>query len=164
MANFLCANIFIAIIQILVFFIDLFTFPFYYLIQRPWRQKLLMNRKGAEQIHSSEDEVTYRSLAKKAAMCKEAEDKGVDTVEKLFNFLYSKYAPRPCIGTRQILGVDHEVSPETGKVFTKYDLGEYQFITYKQMYQRALNFGKGVAELGYGPKTKVIMYADTRGK
>ena len=123
-----------------------------------------MNRKGAEQIHSGDDEVTYRSLAKKAAMCEEAEKEGVDTVEKLLNFLYSKYSTKPCIGTRQILGVDHETSTETGKVLKKYDLGEYQFMTYKQMYQRALDFGKGVAELGYKPKTNIVIYADTRGK
>lgn len=164
MAGFLVANILINLLQIFTFIIDFITLPIYCIIQRPWQQKSLMKKKYAEPVSSGENEVTYRSIEEKHGLCKEAEQKGIDTMEKMLNFLRLKFATRPCIGTRQILSVEQEVSPDTGKVLKKYNMGEYLWITYDQMFNRALAFGRGVKELGYPPKTKVVMYADTRGE
>ena len=140
MAGLYGANIVIGIIKFFAFIIDLFTFPIYFLVQQPWRKRSLMRRQRAEQVGSGDNEVTYRSIAKKHELCKEAEEKGVDTVEKMFNFLHSKYATKPCIGTRQIFSVEEEKSDETGKVLKKYNMGKYHWITYDEMFNRALEF------------------------
>ena len=163
MSGYLIANILINAIAIIAFIIDFITYPVWCIIQRPWGKTGLMEKKFAEKISFNGTEVTYRSTEKEHPHCKEALQKGVDTMEKMLNLLREKYATRPCIATRQILGVDTETSPETGKVWKKYNMADYQWMTYDQMFQRALAFGKGVKELGYPPRTKVVMYADTRG-
>ena len=92
------------------------------------------------------------------------EENGVDTVEKMFNFVCSKHQTKACIGTRHIISVDEEDHMGTGKIIKKYGMGDYNWISYENVFNRALSFGKGVKELGYSSGTKVVIYADTRGK
>ena len=163
MAGYLVANILINIISIFAFLIDFLTYPIWYIIQRPWNETSLMEIKHARQVSSGENEVTYRSNAEEHELCKEASQNGIDTMEKMLNVLRQKYGTRPCIATREIISVETETSPDTGKVWKKYRMGDYHWLNYDQMFQRALEFGRGVYELGYPPMTKVVMYADTRG-
>ena len=122
-----------------------------------------MEVKHAKQVAWGENEVTYRSTKEKHDLCKEADQKGIDTMAKMLDLLHQKYGTRPCIATRQILSVDKEIDSDSGKVWNKYNMGDYQWITYDQMFQRAVAFGRGVNQVGYPPGTKVVMFADTRG-
>ena len=164
MAGQLSTNILINLISIISFIIDFITFPIWYMIQRPWNERHLMEKKHAAQISSGKNEVTYRSTKKKHQLCIEADQKGIDTMDKMLELLRQKYATRPCIATRQIVSVDKEIDSATGKVWKKFNMGAYQWITYDQMFQRALAFGRGVNQVGYPPGTKVVMFADTRGQ
>ena len=164
MAGYLVANILITIISIVAFLIDFVTYPIWYFIQRPWKETSLMEMKHAKQVAWGENEVTYRSTKKKHQLCIEADQKGIDTMDKMLELLRQKYATRPCIATRQIVSVDKEIDSATGKVWKKFNMGAYQWITYDQMFQRALAFGRGVNQVGYPPGTKVVMFADTRGQ
>ena len=164
MAGHLGTNILINIISIISFIIDFITFPIWYIIQRPWTERSLMEKKHAVQVSSGKHEVTYRSLKKEHPNCIEAKQKGIDTMEKMLNLLRQKYATKPCIATRKIISMEHEKSPDTGKMWKKYNMGDYHWITYDQMFKRALAFGRGIRDLQYPPGTKVVMYADTTGK
>ena len=156
-------NILILLIKCVVYFFDFITFPIWYLIQRPWRLVSLMNKKLATQISASKNEVTFRSVESKTELCKEAEKKGIDTLEKMFNYIREKFKARPCLGTREIIGTETELSSDKSKMWKKYNLGEYHWLTYEQMFQKALAFGRGVRSLGYVPKTNIVIYADTKG-
>ena len=123
-----------------------------------------MEKKHAAQISSGKNEVTYRSLEREHPLCLESKQKGIDTMDKMLDLLRQKYATKPCIATRKIVGMEHEKSPDTGKVWKKYSMGDYHWITYDQMFKRAIAFGRGIRDLEYPPGTKVVMYADTRGK
>ena len=164
MAGQLSTNILINLISIISFIIDFITFPIWYMIQRPWNERHLMEKKHAAQISSGKNEVTYRSTEKEHPFCREANQKGIDTMEKMLNLLRQKYATKRCIATRKIISMDQEQSPDTGKMWKKYNMGDYQWINYDQMFNRALAFGRGIRDLQYPPGTKVVMYADTRGK
>ena len=128
MADSIVASIIIAIIKCIAFVFDIITFPIYYLIQKPWELNNLKNEAWASEVSSfsssSESEVTYRSTGKKYyaknKMCKELEENGVDTVEKMFSFICSKFKDKPCVGTRQILNVEERKHPETGKTLKYY--------------------------------------------
>ena len=121
-----------------------------------------MLRKGFSSTVGTLDHL--RTKAKHHHVCKELEKNGVDTIEKMFNFLHSRYAERPCVGSRQILSVEHEKSKELGKLMKKFNMGEYTWMTYDEVFNKALNFGRGLKELSYESGTKVVMYADTRGR
>ena len=172
MADSIWIKLSIGAIRIFSFVIDILTFPLYLIIQQPWRHRYSQDYVWAAQVSSfssaSHNEVTYRSNEKKyyhkIDLCKEMEENGVDTVEKMFNFVCSKHQNKPCIGTRHIISVNEEDSMGTEKTKKKYDMGDYYWISYEHVFNRALCFGKGVKELGYDSGTKVVIYADTRGK
>lgn len=149
------------IIKALAFVTDILFYPLHCIIHRPWRITSVKKKERAVKVCLEGDEIRYRSSAKSHSICREMEERGVDTVEKMFNFLHSKYATMPCIGSRQILSVDQEKS-DSGKLMKKYNMGDYTWLTYNQMFNRALNFGRGIKELGYETGTKIVMFADTR--
>ena len=164
------ASVLIAIIRCVVFIYDIITFPIYFFIQKPWELYNLKKEPWATEVSSfassSESEVTYRSTGKKYfaknKICKELEENGVDTIEKMFSFICKKYKDKPCVGTRKIHKVEERKHPDTGKVIKYYKMGDYHWQSYDQMYDRVLKFGKGIRELGYEEGTKVVIYADTR--
>ena len=203
MANLILNNIVFALIQILTIIIDIITFPVYFIIQKPWKFYNFRLPSWATLISSfsssTEDEVTYRSNGKnyycKGSLCKELEENGVDTIEKMFNFIYSRYKDRPCLGTRPIMSVEdlgtHPIMtveerkslksrknfkywetiqkaiksterPQNGPAKKYYKMGVYQWMTYGEVFDRALDFGKGIKAFGYDVGTKVVIYADTR--
>lgn len=87
----------------------------------------------------------------------------VDTVTKAFNFAVAKFGSKACLGTRQVLGTMDEVQ-KNGKIFQKLTLGEYQWMSYDQVKETALCFGRGLRLLGLQPRTKISMYAETRAE
>ena len=130
----------------------------------PWKKKSLANKKCAVKISSGDNEVTYKSIQPEQEPFKDDEANDIDTMEKMLNYVRQKFASQLCLGTRQIIRLEQETSSDEEKVWKKYSMGEYTWITYEQMFQRALAFGRGIKELGYPPTTNVIMYADTRGE
>jgi long-chain acyl-CoA synthetase len=164
-------NFAIWVIQVVVFIIDLFTFPIYFIFQKPWRNLYPKSYQWATQISSfsssTYSEVLYRSNENKYYtkhhLCKEMEANGIDTVEKMLKFIHSKHAHKPCIGTREILKVN-EIRSSGNKVKKYYDMGEYHWITFDQMSNLSVNFARGINELGYDARTKVVIYADTRAE
>ena len=157
-------------IQVVVFIIDIFTFPVYFILQKPWRNLYPKDYQWAKKILSSStsNEVLYRSNGnkyyKKHQLCKEMEETGIDTIDKMLKFIHSKHAHKPCIGTREIFKVNEIRTPKLGKVKNYYDMGEYNWITFDQLSNMALNFARGIKELGYQEGTKVVIYADTRAE
>ena len=130
----------------------------------PWKKEVLMKKQYAVQISSSESEVRYKSTDEKRSFWREAEKNGIDTMDKMLNFVCMKYSSRLCLGTRQILSMENEISrSDTGEVWKKYNMGGYECMTYDQMFKRSFAFGRGLKELGYPPKTNIMIYADTRG-
>ena len=77
-------------------------------------------------------------------------------MERLFKYSSKIYSDRKCLGTRQILG-ELEEKQESGKVFTKFHLGEYTWQTYTDVAIQAESLGKGLRELGMAPKDKVLL-------
>ena len=159
----LWVNIVFLVIKFFVYLFDIITFPVWYLLQRPWRAISLMNRNLSIQISSNKEEVTFRSVEKKTKLCQEAQENGIDTLEKMFTYIKEKFKQRPCIGTREIISIDEEPSLDGTKMWKKFNLGEYHWLTYEQMFQKAVSFGRGINSLGYPPKTHIVIYADTKG-
>merc|ERR1712012_1091512 len=62
----------------------------------------------------------------------------VDTMDKVWNNSVEKYGARRCLGTRKVLGEEEE-KQENGKIFKKLNLGEYQWITYKDAHKISID-------------------------
>ena len=65
------------------------------------------------------------------------------------------------MGTREILDEEDEVQPN-GKMFKKFILGDYRWISYEDANASADYFGRGLRALGMNTNDKICIFAETR--
>lgn len=65
------------------------------------------------------------------------------------------------LGTREILDEEDEVQ-SNGKMFKKFILGDYRWISYEDADTSADYFGRGLRALGMNQYDKVCVFAETR--
>ncbi|XP_071749202.1 LOW QUALITY PROTEIN: long-chain-fatty-acid--CoA ligase 4-like [Lepeophtheirus salmonis] len=68
-----------------------------------------------------------------------------------------------CFGTRRIFNVEQIVTKENNTM-TKYDQGEYEWLTYEDVNTISRNFSKGLRHLKFLPKDKILLYAESSAK
>ncbi|XP_074047369.1 fatty acid CoA ligase Acsl3 isoform X2 [Macrotis lagotis] len=88
---------------------------------------------------------------------------GCDTLDKVFKCAENKFKDKRLLGTREVLIEEDEVQPN-GKVFKKVILGDYNWLTYEEVYIRAFNFGNGLRVLGQKPRTNIAIFCETRAE
>ncbi|XP_065349419.1 fatty acid CoA ligase Acsl3 [Cloeon dipterum] len=142
---------------------DILTYPLYLVLQQPWRQKQLSNRIKAKPVQKNDDTLTFRSVSEPKELHVELVRNNVDTMEKLLNYTAQRYTHKKCLGTRDILAEEDEVQ-SNGRVFKKYVLGEYRWLTATQVEEQAANFGRGLRALGHEPKQNIVIFAETRAE
>ena len=67
------------------------------------------------------------------------------------------------MGTREIIAELDEVQPN-GKMFKKYQLGDYRWISYEDLDSTSDYFGRGLRSLGLNPRDRICIFADTRAE
>ncbi|XP_027729570.1 long-chain-fatty-acid--CoA ligase 3 isoform X2 [Vombatus ursinus] len=88
---------------------------------------------------------------------------GCDTLDKVFKYAENKFKDKRLLGTREVLIEEDEVQPN-GKIFKKVILGDYNWMSYEEVYVRACNFGNGLRVLGQKPKTNIAIFCETRAE
>lgn len=89
--------------------------------------------------------------------------KGVDTLDKVFEYAVKFFPERDCLGTREVLSEEDEVQPN-GKVFKKVILGDYNWLSYEEVFRVAQQFGSGLAALGQKPQCNIALFCETRAE
>ncbi|GLH15301.1 Uncharacterized protein GBIM_19785 [Gryllus bimaculatus] len=148
-------------IKAIAFVCDIITYPVYLLIQRPWEKKRLSRRMKAEPVALEERSVTYRSVDAPRAMHVRLRREGVDTLDKMLQFVARVHGAKRCLGTREILAEEDEPQAN-GRVFKKYLLGDYRWRSFEEVERIAANFGRGLRELGQSPRHNIVIFAETR--
>uniref|UniRef100_A0A0N5AK33 long-chain-fatty-acid--CoA ligase n=1 Tax=Syphacia muris TaxID=451379 RepID=A0A0N5AK33_9BILA len=85
---------------------------------------------------------------------------GIDTVDKLFNYISSICPNKEMLGTREIIEI-HEEKQEDGRIFERWEMGEYKWQTYADI-QRRVGFLAAALRKVAGSNPKVIIFAETR--
>ncbi|KAG5245920.1 hypothetical protein OIU76_001886 [Salix suchowensis] len=88
---------------------------------------------------------------------------GVSTLAQLFEMACKKHGHKHLLGTRKLISKDTEVSAD-GRSFEKLHLGEYEWLTYGQVFEKVSNFASGLAHLGTRSEERVAIFADTRAE
>ncbi|XP_059186686.1 long-chain-fatty-acid--CoA ligase 3a [Centropristis striata] len=88
---------------------------------------------------------------------------GVDTLDKVFEYAARRFPQRDCLGTREVISEEDE-RQSNGKVFKKVVLGEYHWISYKEIHTAATQLGSGLASLGQRPKNNIAIFCETRAE
>ena len=152
----------LVILNILLHVWDFITYPIYFLVQKPWKRTQKIRKTRSRIVTHQANEVTIRAVPMVNAIKDElkAYPDQITTLEKVWNYSLKKYGSKDALGTRQVLG-ELEEKQADGKMFTKYQLGEYKWINYQEMNTQADSLGKGLRELGIKPKDKIVLYANT---
>jgi long-chain acyl-CoA synthetase len=111
----------------------------------------------------SDSQITYRSVDLPKEHHIRMLQNNIDTLEKVFSYVVKIHTTKRCVGTREILGEEDEVQ-SNGRVFKKYKMGEYKWLSFFEAEQQARHFGRGIRELGVQPRDKVVLFAETRAE
>lgn len=87
----------------------------------------------------------------------------IDTLEKMFNYVAKVHSNKRCLGTRQILSEEDEVQPN-GRIFKKYNMGEYKWKNFIETDRTATSFGRGLRECGQNARQNIVIFAETRAE
>ncbi|XP_017066171.1 long-chain-fatty-acid--CoA ligase 3 isoform X3 [Drosophila eugracilis] len=174
----------IGAIMAISFVYDIITLPVYLVLQKPWKRRQdsrrvkakLINPKmlvdeskyapddiEAKIVKNDDNELTYRTTDPPRDVHVKMLQENIDTLEKVFNYVAKTYTSKRCLGTRQILSEEDEVQ-QNGRVFKKYNLGDYKWKTFTEAERTAANFGRGLRELGQKPRENIVIFAETRAE
>lgn len=81
----------------------------------------------------------------------------------MFSYVVKIHTTKRCLGTREILSEEDELQAN-GRVFKKYNMGEYKWKTFIEVERLAACFGRGLRELGQQPKQNIVIFAETRAE
>lgn len=157
----LAVTVGIKVIQTVMFVYDFITFPLYYAIQQPWKATEAMGSIRANAIGKTKTSVTYKPIDKTCPDIENFKAAGIETMYECFDFAVKLHSHKRMVGTRKVLREDDEVQPN-GKVFKKWEMGEYEWKSYMQIDEMANNFGKGLRELGLNPMDRICIFAETK--
>lgn len=79
----------------------------------------------------------------------------------MYSYAFRRYSSRRCLGARKVLH-EREIVGDDGRRLTKLELGDYSWMTYKQVEGRVHAFAKGMRALGIKPRERVCIFAETR--
>ncbi|XP_022121866.2 long-chain-fatty-acid--CoA ligase 4 isoform X1 [Pieris rapae] len=150
-------------IRMVVFMYDILSFPVHLVLQRPWRKRSMSRRIKAQIIDSTPNSVTVRSLSTPCNLHLRLVRDNVTTMEAMLRAAAARWQDKPCLGTRTVLSEEDEPQPN-GRVFKKYNMGNYEWRSYTDMENEATWFAAGLRELGCQPKKNIVMFAETRAE
>lgn len=148
-------------IKVFLFLYDILTIPVYLILQTPWKLGQEAKVIRSRVIKSEREAVTYRTNDPPRAVHVRMLQENIDTLEKVFTYVAKTYPTKNCLGTRQKFSEEDELQPN-GRVFKKYNLGEYKWKTYQESERMATSFGRGLRQLGHRPYQKIVIFAETR--
>ncbi|XP_036713037.1 long-chain-fatty-acid--CoA ligase 3 [Balaenoptera musculus] len=144
------------------FVISLYTIltyiPYYFLSESRQEKS---NQIKAKPVNSK-PESAYRSVNSLDGLASVLYP-GCDTLDKVFMHAKNKFKDKRLLGTREILNEEDEVQPN-GKIFKKVILGNYNWLSFEDVFVRAFNFGNGLQILGQKPKTNIAIFCETRAE
>nr|DAD23866.1 TPA_asm: hypothetical protein HUJ06_025329 [Nelumbo nucifera] len=88
---------------------------------------------------------------------------GATTMAALFEQSCKKNARDRFLGTRKLIGKEL-ITANDGRKFEKLHLGDYEWITYGEAFDRACNFASGLVKLGHSPESPAAIFSETRAE
>lgn len=108
----------VSAVKALSYVYDLFTFPVYLILQRPWNKRKASRRIKAKPVYQDDKSILYRNIDPIGPMHAMLVREKIDTLEKMLKYVASIHANKRCLGTRQIFAEEDELQPN-GRVFKK---------------------------------------------
>lgn len=85
----------------------------------------------------------------------------ISTLAELFEQSCKQHRNKRLLGTRRLIARETEKS-EDRRSFEKLHLGDYEWLSYGQVFEAVCNFASGLTQLGHNREERVAIFADTR--
>ncbi|KAL3641264.1 Long chain acyl-CoA synthetase 9, chloroplastic [Castilleja foliolosa] len=85
---------------------------------------------------------------------------GITTLAELFEQSCEKNSNLKLLGTRKVIA--REIVTANGRSFEKLHLGDYEWLSYGQVFESVCNFACGLVQLGHQKGERAAIFADTR--
>uniref|UniRef100_A0A2N9E728 AMP-dependent synthetase/ligase domain-containing protein n=1 Tax=Fagus sylvatica TaxID=28930 RepID=A0A2N9E728_FAGSY len=89
--------------------------------------------------------------------------KGATTMAALFEQSCKKHSQYRFLGTRKRISKEL-ITASDGRKFEKLHMGDYEWETYGEIFDRACNFASGLVRLGHNLDSRVAIFAETRAE
>ncbi|CAI5454464.1 unnamed protein product [Caenorhabditis angaria] len=149
----------ITILKALFFVFDVVTYIPFKIFADPAQKLELSKRIKAEPEHS-DPEQAWSNVEAKDGLIHTSFD-GIHDLGRQWEECVKRYGNKECMGTREVLKVHKEKQPN-GKIFEKWQMGNYNWRTYAQVDKRINLIASGLESLGQKEKEPVILFAETR--
>ena len=87
----------------------------------------------------------------------------LNTMDKVLDHVCERHEEREALGTRVVLGESEERQPN-GKVFRKYELGDFSWRTFAEFAAEARAVAGSMRRLGLGAGSRIAILAETRAE
>ena len=159
------SSLIIEIIKAVVFLWDFITYPIYEVIykrseRKKWGKE--PNTKCLSQF-TSDSQMVFESSEKTSKFYSKFIQTQSKTIGEAWNWAVKTYTCKPALGTREILKEEDEIQ-KSGKVFKKYNLGDYRWQTYEDVDYNADYLGRGLRSLNLNHGQNICIFADTRAE
>lgn len=88
---------------------------------------------------------------------------GATTMADLFEQSCKRHSKQRYLGTRKVISREF-VTGNDGRKFEKLHLGDFQWDSYGEVFDRACNFASGLVNIGHDVETRVAIFAETRAE
>ena len=142
-------------LQVVVCLLSTFDFAAWILTLGPFKTiyKLLFTKRPTISLIGNAPDAPRRQTTYSSELIAKPYPE-VATLYDVFKVSGSKYADRPCFGTRQYLG-EGKPDPAKGQRFPPKMFGETNWQTYKQVSERVWAFGRGLRSFGLSPQPEL---------
>ncbi|XP_022928374.1 long chain acyl-CoA synthetase 8 isoform X1 [Cucurbita moschata] len=129
-----------------------FLLPSIFLVKKRWKQRGVPVEVGGEQ--------GYAVRNARVAELSQVPRKEATTMATLFEQSCQKHSKNKFLGTRKFISKEFVTSSD-GRKFEKLHLGEYEWQTYGEVFDRACNFASGLVRFGHDVDSRAAIYAET---
>ncbi|CAM8888073.1 unnamed protein product [Rhodiola kirilowii] len=88
---------------------------------------------------------------------------GATTLANMFEQSCKKNSSNKFLGTRKVISREF-VAANDGRKFEKLHLGDYEWETYGQTFERACDFASGLINFGHQSDSRIAIFSDTRAE
>jgi len=155
-------KLFVFLTYIISHIYDYVTYPFYFIYYHPWLVRQYKKSDHARR-EDREDCIVFHSLYAPTALNVTMERNGLDTMDKVFDYVSKTYGAKDGLGTREILKEEEEKQPN-GKIFKKFVLGKFIWRSFEDFASEATIVSQALRNLGLNPRDKVAILAETRAE
>lgn len=160
--KFVVLKLFVFTTYIVSHIYDYVTYPIYFIYYSPWLVRQYKREDHARR-EDRDDCIIFHSLQTPTAANVTLERNGLDTMDKIFDYVCKTYGKSDALGTREIIAEEDEMQ-SNGKVFKKFVLGKYNWRTFEDFNDEATIMSQGLRHLGIGPQDRVAILAETRAE